>query len=120
MAALSTEPFEVGPPGGLFITTSIGWAAYPFSQPDVAPQPEDVVRLADRALYRAKRAGRNCAVGITPASQEPLEGGMRTGTVELLKDLGISVTFTMVKGQPRAAGQDLTSLRGTGPVRRPV
>ena len=119
MSAISREPYPIGPPEGIHITTSMGWAAYPFDRPEAQQDPEDVVRLADRALYRAKRAGRNCAVGIAPASHEPLPGGAQTGTIEILRDLGISVTFTIVKGSYQSSGQALGSLRGTGPVRRP-
>lgn len=116
MEAISEQPYPVGPPGGLHITTSIGWAAYPFSLKEPEPHPEDVVQIVDRALYRAKRAGRNCAVGIAPAGPDtpaPL------GTAEVLHDLGVTVYFTTVRGPARSAGEDLTSLRGTGPIRRP-
>jgi diguanylate cyclase (GGDEF)-like protein len=119
MGAISKEPYPVGPPEGIRVTTSMGWAAYPFSIGGAEPSPEDVVRLADRALYRAKRAGRNCAVGISPAAEKPLPGEPRTGTVEILKDLGISASFTVVKGLVRAAGQDLALLRDGAPASRP-
>ena len=120
MSAISSEPYPIGPQGGIHITTSLGFAAYPFTVEGAEPQPEDVVRLADRALYRAKRAGRNCAVGITPASDGIIFGGAgtaSTGTVELLKDLGISITFTIVKGLPRTSGHDVISFRDSGPLR---
>jgi len=119
MAAISTDPYPTGPPEGIHITTSLGWAAYPFPVEGEEPHPEDVVRLADRALYRAKRAGRNCAVGILPTSDGALAGASLTGTVELLKDLGISVAFTMVRGMPKLAGYDLASIRESGSHRRP-
>ncbi|MBK5257643.1 MAG: diguanylate cyclase [Vicinamibacteria bacterium] len=120
MAAISDLPFSVGPPDGVHITTSMGWAAYPLPIEGVEPLPEDVVRLADRGLYRAKRGGRNCAVGISPSAEEPLRGGARTGTVELLKDLGFSVVFTMVRGRTPAGGQDLATYRDSSSMRRPV
>lgn len=107
LSAISHPPFPLGPEGGLRITTSIGWAAYPFSSGGAEPHPEDVVRLADRGLYRAKRAGRNCAVGISPA----VDGPVKDGGVEVLKDIGIPVIFTMVKGLAREGGVPLESLR---------
>lgn len=119
MRAISREPYPVGPPGGIHITTSIGWAAYPFPATGAEPHPEDVVRLADRGLYRAKRAGRNCAVGILPAGEAELPGGKLTNTVELMKDFGLIVSFTIVRGEPRSAGQDLGSMRDSGAQRRP-
>ncbi len=115
LAAISEEPYAIGPEGGLRITTSIGWAAFPFAVSGAEPHPEDVVRLADRALYRAKRAGRNCAVGIAHA----VDGGLAGGQVELLEGLGTPVTFTQVKGLPHRGGVSLDSLRGSGPVARP-
>ena len=114
LSAISEQPYPVGPDGGLRITTSIGWAAYPFSLSGAEPHPEDVVRLADRGLYRAKRAGRNCAVGISPA----VDGPITAGPVEVLKDLGIPVVFTTVKGVQREGGEPLGSLRGSGPIPR--
>lgn len=119
MSAISHEPFPLGPGPGIHITTSLGWAAYPFLVEGAEPHPEDVVRLADRALYRAKRAGRNCAVGAIPAVGAVESTGASPATVELLKDLGISVTFTMVRGEPRPSDRGLDSLRESGPVRRP-
>src|SRR4051812_4743065 len=50
------------------ITISVGVAAYP----DDAQDPIQLVELADTALYRAKRGGRNrvCAYNHTPAEDE--------------------------------------------------
>jgi PleD family two-component response regulator len=39
------------------VTVSIGLASV---KADVSYPPADLVQLADRALYRAKRRGRNC------------------------------------------------------------
>jgi diguanylate cyclase (GGDEF)-like protein len=115
LAAISQEPYPIGPEGGIRITTSIGWAAFPFAVSGVEPHPEDVVRLADRGLYRAKRAGRNCAVGIAHA----VDGPLTSGPVEVLKDLGIPVSFTVIKGLAHQGGASLDSLRGSGPISRP-
>ena len=44
------------PPAALRVTASFGVASYPESK---ATSGEDLVRRADRALYRAKQAGKN-------------------------------------------------------------
>ena len=44
------------PPRALGVTASLGIAAYPESK---AATGEDLVRRADRALYRAKKTGKN-------------------------------------------------------------
>ncbi|MCQ4347109.1 sensor domain-containing diguanylate cyclase [Pseudomonas stutzeri] len=59
---LRTEASEA--PGGISFTLSAGVAHWPGS----AAEPEAVLQLADQALYRAKREGRNRVVSATPAT----------------------------------------------------
>jgi diguanylate cyclase (GGDEF)-like protein len=54
---VAETPFEATPDRTIQRTVSIGVAAYP----EDAADPEALVRLADDALYRAKRAGKNRA-----------------------------------------------------------
>ncbi len=67
---MGEEPFDIGDGKRLAMTCSIGWAAFPWvtSQPD-ALSVDDVLVLADRAMYAAKDAGRNYAVGVSPGSE---------------------------------------------------
>ncbi len=46
------------------VTISVGISAYPGS----GLQPQDLLRRADEALYRAKEAGRNCVCGESVAN----------------------------------------------------
>lgn len=68
LSAVSGEPFKVKGAGiSLHRTVSIGWAAFPWdlaSPVDVTY--EEVLALADRALYKAKNSGRNQAIGALP------------------------------------------------------
>ncbi len=63
--AVANYSFDVGDGMHLHKTASIGFASYPFYQqhPDALGW-EQVVNIADRALYAAKKAGRDCWVGI--------------------------------------------------------
>lgn len=70
LAALGGQPFDLG--GGLVVerTCSVGWAPFPWF-PD-APEAltfDQVLTLADRALYLAKSGGRDCAVGALPSGR---------------------------------------------------
>jgi diguanylate cyclase (GGDEF)-like protein len=72
---VASEPFDVGDGLALHVTCSIGAASFPF----IASQPEllswaEVVQLADRALYLAKREGRDRAIAFfaTAATQADL------------------------------------------------
>lgn len=53
---ITTDATDEEPPVALGVTASLGIAAYPESK---AQTGEDLVRRADRALYRAKKTGKN-------------------------------------------------------------
>ncbi len=54
---VSTEPFVTEKaPNGIPVRISLGVAAYP----EDAPTPSELIEAADQALYRSKRAGKNC------------------------------------------------------------
>lgn len=51
------------------VTTSIGIVIYPTE----SQQPENIIQLADLALYKAKEAGRNSFICFEPLMQEQLD-----------------------------------------------
>jgi diguanylate cyclase (GGDEF)-like protein len=70
MDAVRGKPFAVSPEDKLQQTCSIGWAAFPWIQENVdATGYEHVLRQADRGLYKAKRAGKDQAVEMTPPGE---------------------------------------------------
>jgi diguanylate cyclase (GGDEF)-like protein len=65
----------------LQISCSIGWAAFPWKEGEPKLLPHDqVLLLADFALYQAKGSGRNRAVGLLPAG-ETVRGGNVPSTI---------------------------------------
>lgn len=69
-AAVAASPLQCGLPEPLRLTLSIGLAVYP----DDTVSKEGLVECADRALYAAKRTGKNRVVRFTkvPATTESL------------------------------------------------
>jgi len=59
------------------VTCSVGWAAFPWMEmePKVVAH-EQVLTLADFALYQAKGSGRNRAVGLLPPGQTVRDGSV--------------------------------------------
>jgi diguanylate cyclase (GGDEF)-like protein len=77
-------------------TCSVGWAAYPWlgDRPDTVGY-EEVLRLADRALYDAKAKGRNCAVGYVA---EPGDGTGAAAGETFQGPLGCAVRMVRAEG----------------------
>lgn len=98
--AVGDTPFVIdGVDDPIVQKCSVGWAAFPFlpDQPE-AVSYEEVLSLADRALYVAKAQGRNRAVGMSPGTQSwsALAGSYRIsprtpGSVEARYTLGPGV-----------------------------
>jgi diguanylate cyclase (GGDEF)-like protein len=75
LSAVSGEPFKIKGAGiSLHRTVSIGWAAFPWNvSSPVDLDYEEVLAIADRAMYKAKNAGRNQAIGalVPESAAEP-------------------------------------------------
>ena len=83
--AIRDMPFDVGNGVEVHKTCSIGWAPFPWLPEDVGMLSiENVIELADKALYLAKREGRNRAYGMVPAPTALLSE--RTISIENLRD----------------------------------
>jgi diguanylate cyclase (GGDEF)-like protein len=78
-------PFDVGNGVEVHKTCSIGWAPYPWLKDDVGLLSLDnVIELADKALYLAKREGRNRAYGLLPS--EDVYKSEKSVSIENLRD----------------------------------
>jgi len=66
-------------------TCSIGWAPFPWLQGDSEILSiENVLELADKALYLAKREGRNRSYGLVPSPAVMLSE--KSVSIENLRD----------------------------------
>lgn len=75
LASVGTEPFRLTSGQSIRRTCSIGWAVFPWltAEPEAIGY-EQILRMADHALYQAKEEGRNRAIGLLPQkSSEPSE-----------------------------------------------
>jgi diguanylate cyclase (GGDEF)-like protein len=85
LEAVRDLPFDVGNGVEVHKTCSIGWAPFPWMQDDVGLLSIDnVIELADKALYLAKREGRNRAFGMVP-TQDALKSE-KSISMENLRD----------------------------------
>ena len=80
--SVASRPFriEAGKPD-LNLTCSLGWAVFPWTEREPKLVAHDqVLALADHALYQAKGSGRNRAVGLLPEG-ETVRGGTVAPTI---------------------------------------
>jgi diguanylate cyclase (GGDEF)-like protein len=102
LSAVSGEPFKIKGAGlSLHRTVSIGWAAFPWNMDSpVDVNYEEVLALADRALYKAKNSGRNQAIGaLHPESAaEPHTAVAHGDTEARVSELATTATYVTTYG----------------------
>jgi diguanylate cyclase (GGDEF)-like protein len=85
LEAIRELPFDVGNGVQIHKTCSIGRAPFPWMRDDVGLLSVDnVIELADKALYLAKREGRNRSYGMLPAPG--IERSAKNVSIENLRD----------------------------------
>jgi len=102
--SVGSKPYQVEVnQRALRISCSIGWAAFPWTE--LEPQlvsHDQVLVLADYALYQAKGSGRNRAVGLLPAGKT-VRGGTVASTI-YINGIPAAPVTTLGPGKGKAAG----------------
>lgn len=114
LEAIGGEPFRTGADRSSTVTCSLGWAPFPWSAGDPdAVLFEEVLSLADHALYLAKREGRNRGVGVLPgaAPAEEVAERILREDAPLHSLEGMQVELVWTPGPPVAADDRTTTMR---------
>jgi diguanylate cyclase (GGDEF)-like protein len=101
---VAQHPFEIGEGRVARTTCSIGFASYPFFREQLdALSWEQVISVADRALYVAKASSRNAWVGFRPGiTALPLQGlfsAICQGTQQLVREGTLRVTSSLAEAR---------------------
>ena len=106
LQAVGCEPCPIKEGHFLRCTCSIGWAVFPWfvGEPETVAYNE-VLRLADCALYEAKKAGKNQAIGMLPTCEQspPFWGTVTAGKEARLTEQLAAQTLITQGPQPHKA-----------------
>jgi diguanylate cyclase (GGDEF)-like protein len=106
LQAVGGEPLPLRGGQRLRCSCSIGWAVFPWfvREPEAVPYHE-VLRLADCALYDAKKAGKNQAIGMLPTCEQslPFMGTATAGKEARLTEQLAAQSVITPGPQPRKA-----------------
>ena len=105
LQAVGSEPSPLKGGKRLQCTCSIGWAVFPwFVREPEAVDYTEVLRLADCALYDAKKAGKNQAIGMLPTREVslPFGGAMTVGKEARLNEQLAARTLITLGPKPGA------------------
>ncbi|HVI09737.1 MAG TPA: GGDEF domain-containing protein [Candidatus Binatia bacterium] len=110
LQVISSEDFDLGHGARVRKTCSVGWAPFPWSRSAYeALCAEEVIELADAALYRAKAAGRNQGIGILPM-ENAISGAQQISLRALQNDRGTLTRMVSVLNPEPSVAPEISAL----------